>query len=149
MHATDVIVVGSGAAGLTAALSAASCGARVTVIERSDKLGGTSAISGGGLWAANNRYMADLGLEDSREDAINYLRAYALGRSPGRLIERFVDEVNNAVDFLERETNIQYAPGYNADYQGGLPGARVGRSLSPGIYDTSRLGNYADNIRSG
>jgi hypothetical protein len=77
----------------------------VTVIERSDKFGGTSAISGGGMWVANNRFMADLGLEDSRQDAVNYLRAYALGRSPGRLIERFVDEVNS---FLSSPASLRH-----------------------------------------
>ena len=64
---TDLVVVGSGAAGLTGALVAAIGGARVTVLEKTDLVGGTTAISGGGAWVPCNPVMAEVGLEDSRE----------------------------------------------------------------------------------
>ena len=70
---TDLVVVGSGAAGLTGALVAALGGARVTVLEKTDLIGGTTAISGGGAWVPCNPVMAEIGLEDSREDALTYL----------------------------------------------------------------------------
>src|SRR5215469_13993277 len=71
----DLVVVGSGAAGLTGALVAALAGGRVTVLEKAALLGGTTAISGGGAWIPCNPHMSEVGVEDSREDALEYLRA--------------------------------------------------------------------------
>ena len=71
----DVVIVGSGAAGLTAALAAAHRGASVAVLEKADYLGGTSAVSGGMIWIPINRCMAAMGLTDSRADALEYLDA--------------------------------------------------------------------------
>lgn len=146
---SDVVVVGSGAGGLTAALSAGALGADVTVLERTNLFGGTSAISGAGMWAANNRFMKDLGIPDSRQDAIEYLRRMAVSRSPGTLIETFVDNVNPALDFLSEHTNIEFSGGRGADYQPDLPGARSGRGVNPGLYDGSRLGELHEAIRAG
>lgn len=72
---TDIIVVGSGAAALTAALTAASAGKSVRVIEKTDKLGGTSAMSGGMTWLPGNHYAQAAGVEDSFEEALAYMRA--------------------------------------------------------------------------
>lgn len=58
---TDIIIIGSGAAGLTAALTAAYHGAEVTVLESADKIGGTSVFSGGMTWVPNNHHVAKLG----------------------------------------------------------------------------------------
>ena len=66
----DVVVVGSGAAGLMSALRAADHGLSVAVIEKTQRYGGTSAISGGGLWIPNH---GRGGIEDSRKDALTYL----------------------------------------------------------------------------
>ena len=71
----DLIVIGSGAAGLTGALVAAIGGARVIVLEKADLIGGTTAISGGGAWIPCNRHIDDVGVTDSREEALEYLRA--------------------------------------------------------------------------
>ncbi len=73
----DVIVVGSGAAGLCAALSAAARGSRVLVLEKSGLVGGTTAISGGGVWVPCHHHQADIGAADSREEALEYIRAVA------------------------------------------------------------------------
>ena len=61
---TDVLIIGAGAAGLTAALAAHSDGAKVTIIDKNDRLGGTAAISGGIVWMAGNRHMKSAGLEE-------------------------------------------------------------------------------------
>ena len=77
-------VLGSGGAGLTAAILAHDNGAKVAIIERSPFVGGTTAVSGGGVWIALNHHMAELGIEDSREDALAYCKRLAAGRASGR-----------------------------------------------------------------
>ncbi|MDY6860374.1 MAG: FAD-dependent oxidoreductase [Pseudomonadota bacterium] len=70
----DFVVAGSGGAGLTAAIVAALSGLKVLLIEKTQYFGGTTALSGGGLWIPNNPHMADNGLSDSFEEADRYLR---------------------------------------------------------------------------
>jgi len=70
----DVVVLGSGAARLTAALVAKINGARVTVLEKASPIGGTSAWSGGMIWIPNNPHMRAAGIADSKEEALTYLR---------------------------------------------------------------------------
>ncbi len=77
MDACDVLVIGSGSAACSAALRTARGGLRVLVIEKSEWLGGTSAMSGSGVWIPANHLAAADGISDSREDAITYLRAIA------------------------------------------------------------------------
>jgi succinate dehydrogenase/fumarate reductase flavoprotein subunit len=77
----DVVVVGSGASGMVAAISAAEGGAEVTVLEKGDEWGGTSRKGEGGWWVPNNRYMRELGIADPRED---FLRFYARTSRPDR-----------------------------------------------------------------
>ena len=67
MSEVDVIILGSGAAGMAAALAAHEAGARVALIERGERIGGTSAISGGVIWVADNPRMRAAGMADSRE----------------------------------------------------------------------------------
>lgn len=78
---TDVVVVGSGASGMVAAISAAESGAAVLVLEKGDSWGGTSRKGEGGWWVPNNRYMRELGIADPRED---FLRFYARTSRPDR-----------------------------------------------------------------
>src|SRR5215510_10645857 len=73
----DVIVVGSGAAGLAAALAAAVHGAKVLVLEKAGVLGGTTAMSSAGTWVPANHHMLAAGLSDSPEETLTYLRATA------------------------------------------------------------------------
>src|SRR5215211_7947651 len=69
----DVVVLGTGAAGLTAAIAAHEGGADVVVFEKADKVGGTTAWSGGQVWIPNNRHMHEVGVTDSREQALTYI----------------------------------------------------------------------------
>lgn len=75
----DVVVVGSGAAALAGAIAAHDNGARVTVVERTSSLGGTTAVSGGGIWMPQNLHMATLGIDDSREEALAYMGRLTAG----------------------------------------------------------------------
>ena len=147
----DVVVIGSGAAGLTAALTSALHGASVVVLERARLLGGTSAMSGGMLWIPNNRFMRAAGMSDSREEALTYLRLLTLGRVDDELIQTYLDECNATIDFLEAHTNLRFqAHTAHPDYQPELPGAKPGgRGLGAGTYDTSRLGELERLLRFG
>jgi succinate dehydrogenase/fumarate reductase flavoprotein subunit len=91
MDAYDVIVLGSGAAGLTAAFTAAHEGARVAVFEKHSRIGGTSSWSGGHVWIPNNPHMAEVGASDSPEDAMAYLMSLSRGLVDERLVRAFVD----------------------------------------------------------
>jgi 3-oxosteroid 1-dehydrogenase len=68
--AYDVVVLGTGAAGLTAALAATGEGASVGLFEKTERVGGTTALSGGVVWLPDNRYAAEAGVEDSRDQAL-------------------------------------------------------------------------------
>lgn len=72
-YEADVLVVGSGAAGLAAAVTAAREGCSVVLFEREEHLGGTTGLSGGTAWIPNNTSMRGLGIEDPRDDALRYL----------------------------------------------------------------------------
>lgn len=145
----DVVVIGSGASGLTAALTAASNGRRVLVLEKARCYGGTSLVSGGSIWAPANRYAEKAGVSDSRDDALDYLRALTLGRVPEDLLVQFVDTVNPMLDFVTGRTGLDLLvnkehPDYQPDLTGACPG---GRTLQVGLYDSKRLGDLRTDLR--
>jgi succinate dehydrogenase/fumarate reductase flavoprotein subunit len=125
MRATDpVIVAGSGAAGLVAALAAATAGAPVLVAERADQIGGTSALSGGRVWIPANGYPGNEG------DTIEAARAYLSGLFPARyehMTEAFLAHGPHMVRFVEKHTPHRFAacPTY-PDYHPDRPGATTG-----------------------
>ena len=87
----DVGVLGSGAAGLTAAIAAAVEGARVAVFEKAELLGGTTALSGAGIWIPGNQVARRAGVEDSREQGLEYLLSLSNGMILPDLAEALVD----------------------------------------------------------
>lgn len=145
----DVVVLGTGAAGLVAALRAAAGGASVALVEKSDRLGGTTAVSGGVVWVPNNRHMPEVGIPDSRDAALTYLRRIADGRSDEALLERFVDTAPEVVAWLEDHAGMRFTalgkyPDYHPEFDGGRPG---GRSMETGLFDTAELGALAPKLR--
>lgn len=131
--ATDrqVVVVGSGAAGMAAAVAAAVAGASVTMLEAAPALGGTTAISGGGIWIPASRAARDAGVDDDLESAVTYLRALGLGDIDDALCETYVREGERALDGLNAASGLtwQHLTGF-ADYHAEFPGGTaLGRSL--------------------
>jgi succinate dehydrogenase/fumarate reductase flavoprotein subunit len=145
----DVIVVGSGAAGLSTAVAAAVQGADVLVLEASDALGGTSCFSGGGMWIPNNRFMREEGIPDSREDVLGYVRQVVTHQGLDELIEAFVDHCNPMLDFYEAHTKIRFQKALgHPDYRPELEGSREhGRCISPPLFDTNLLGDLKPLLR--
>ena len=145
----DVIVVGSGAGAMTSAAIAADRGLSVLVVEKSDKFGGTSAISGGGIWIPNNHYFAAKGGKDSYDKALQYIMTAGGGRADETKVRAYLDHAPAMIKYLEDKSRVRYAvaekyPDYYQHVPGSLPG---GRSLDPELFDTSVLGDELENLR--
>lgn len=149
MSEVDVIILGTGAAGMTAALAAHEAGARVALVERYDRIGGTSAISGGVIWVADNPRMREAGMPDSREEALAYFRSLDHGDLVDDTLEAFVDKGPEALAFLESIDALKVAvlPGY-PDYYLDRPGAKPqgSRALDHDLFTLTELGEWAGKI---
>lgn len=149
MSEVDVIILGTGAAGLAAALAAHEAGARVALVERGERIGGTSAISGGVIWVADNPRMRAAGMADSRDDALAYFRSLDHGDLVDETLEAFVDKGPEALAFLESIDALKVAvlPGY-PDYYLDRPGAKPegSRALDHDLFDLGTLGEWAARI---
>jgi succinate dehydrogenase/fumarate reductase flavoprotein subunit len=147
----DVLVVGSGAAALTAAVVAADGDCEVEILETSDKIGGTSAFSGGMPWVPLNSHMAEADVTDSREEALIYLRGITKGRAPDdALLEVYVDHAAEAFEYIEGHTALRFQPSrrfsdYFADKPGGKPRARSMDTVP--FNSREQLGEWADRVR--
>jgi succinate dehydrogenase/fumarate reductase flavoprotein subunit len=147
-QAADVVVVGSGVAAMAAAVSAHDAGARVQMVERTSSIGGTTAVSGGGVWMPQNRHMAERGVDDSRDEALAYMGRLTAGRTPVEMLERYVDRGPGIVADIEDRTPLRLAAMSWPDYHPEMDGAKSsGRMLEPALYDTGRLGRWAAALR--
>lgn len=147
-HEVDVVVLGSGGAGLTAALAASVNGATVEVYEKAATVGGTTAVSGGIVWIpAHDRAEGEL----TADDAMAYLRAQSLGFMDEDLVETFVRTGARMLDFVEQHSDLVFevAAGF-PDYKPELPGGKPagGRSLNAKPFDLSLLGDWGERISS-
>ncbi len=139
----DVVVVGSGAGAMVAALAVHECGGSVLLIERGPVFGGSSAMSGGGLWIPNNHLMASVGISDSPEEALEYLRATTQGTVPEERLIAYVEQAPRMAKFLCERTRVELVPlPEYPDYYPDLPGAKPGgRSLECAPFDGRLLGD--------
>jgi 3-oxosteroid 1-dehydrogenase len=138
----DVIVVGSGAAGMTAALTAAHAGLDTVVIEKAPHFGGSTARSGGGVWIPNNDALRRDGVQDTAADARAYLHSIIGDVVPAERIDTYLERGPEALHFLFEHSplRMQWVPEYS-DYYPEAPGGRVGgRSVEPTPFNGKRLG---------
>jgi succinate dehydrogenase/fumarate reductase flavoprotein subunit len=147
-HNFDVIVVGSGASGLTAALVARKAGLRVLVVEKADVLGGTSALSGGWIWVPGNEFARAEGIADSLDDARRYIEADAGAHFDAPRVDAYLANVNEAIRFLEDTGRFEFFLGGIPDYHHPQDGAVIkGRSLCCRPYSSRLMGDHAKSLR--
>lgn len=144
-HTVDVVVAGTGAAGLAAAVTAADAGLTVLMLESSDRWGGNTALSGGGMWLPDNPLMRRDGAGDSREEALAYLEETVGDAGPATSRARkeaFVDSVGPFVTAAER-LGVRFARAAEyPDYYPEKPGGKIGRAIEPVPFDVRRIGAW-------
>lgn len=149
-HTSDVVIVGSGAGGLTAGLVARSLGADALVLEKQETIGGNTALSGGTMWIPANPLMREEGIPDSLEEGLAYLEACVGDHGPATSRARklaYLEEGLRLVEFL-RGIGIPLirVPEY-ADYYAELPGGNArGRALQVPMFDLDELGPFRDKV---
>ncbi len=148
----DVIVLGTGASGLTAALSAHDRGASVLVLEKGEQVGGTSAWSGGMVWIPCNPHMAEAGIDDSRDEVLTYLASLSHGMIDPALAAAFVDGGPPMVSWLEADTPVRFEivegfPDYHPEHPGGKTAG--GRSLECPLFSFDDLGSWSPRVTVG
>ncbi|MDN3359041.1 FAD-binding protein [Actinomadura sp. DC4] len=138
----DFLVVGSGGGGMAAALAAVDVGLDTLIVEKSRHFGGTTALSGGGIWVPDNPALRRKGRGDDRETIRTYLRRLTEGKVPEARIDAFVDQGPPALELLEKNRWMRFAwvkgyPDYHPEVEGGSP---LGRSIEALPVDTRKLG---------
>jgi 3-oxosteroid 1-dehydrogenase len=139
----DVLVVGSGAGGLLAALVAAQGHADVLIVEKAAEWGGTSATSGGGIWIPGSDQARAAGFEDDLGEAFKYVRGLSASNVPDDNIRAYVDNAASMLRWMTANTPVVYTaqpyPDYHAENAGGSPTGY--RTHLPEMLDGKPLGN--------
>ena len=144
----DVLVVGSGAGGLTSAIVAHDHGANTLVIEKTDLYGGTSATSGGGIWVPCNHLMKEHGQTDTSEDALNYLKACVGNTVPEERLKTYISEAPKMLKYLDDNSHVKFEATPYADYFLDKQGSKDGwRTLDPLIINVTIIGKDFFKIR--
>ncbi|MEZ5652210.1 MAG: FAD-dependent oxidoreductase [Burkholderiaceae bacterium] len=148
--AFDLIVLGSGIAGLTAALTASLAGATVLIIERDALFGGTSARSSGTVWMPDSPYLREAGVTGDRRAAERYLSGLVGARAPASHWQRLLDAGPVMLDELRRSAGVGFRPFMQApDYRQDIEGAALGgRALEPLPFDGRLLGDDFVRLRA-
>jgi len=147
-YTTDVLVVGSGGGALTAALVVKLSGFHVIVIEKSATFGGSTALSGGGVWVPNNYLLKKKGVEDSLEKARTYMDNTVGDRVPSELKEAYILNAPEMINWLRENTQAKflYVPNY-ADYHPDRPGGMgKGRALEAKPFNGRKLKGELKNL---
>src|SRR6185436_17716310 len=146
----DVLVVGTGASGMAAAVTAAAQGLKVLVVEKEPRFGGTTARSGGWLWIPGTSLARNWGIVESPEQARTYLRHEAGNSYDAARVDAFLTSGPEAVDFFTSKTEVRFDmpltfPDYHAEAPGGAQG---GRSMVTRPFDGRELGEYVKTLGS-
>ncbi|MEQ9815301.1 MAG: FAD-dependent oxidoreductase [Azospirillaceae bacterium] len=145
----DVLVIGSGAAGMSAAVTARHAGLDVVLMEKSALIGGTTALSGGFLWIPCNPVSEAAGARDSVDAARTYIQTEAGNHFDGERVDAFLAAGPEMIRFFEAKTVVKFDPSpHFADYHPDLPGAvSGGRSILARPFDGRLLGNNLAMLR--
>lgn len=137
-----MVVVGSGGAGMVAALTAAHQGLSAVVVEKAAHFGGSTARSGGGVWIPNNEILKRDGVTDTAEKARTYLHTIVGDIVPAEMIDTYLQRGPEMLSFVLQHSPLKmcWVPGYS-DYYPEQPGGRpAGRSIEPEPFDARQLG---------
>jgi 3-oxosteroid 1-dehydrogenase len=145
----EVVVVGSGGAGLMAALTAAKEGARVLVVESRELVGGATGISAGAAWIPNPGFSTK---QLKVKDDLDLARRYIYGQERDQvldhdLVEKFLETGPHVARYIEEHTAFGWIPTIWPDYRSDIDGASIGRALFPGPYSPQGLGEAAKYVR--
>ena len=144
----DVIVVGSGAAGLATAITAKKRGLDVVVIEKEPVFGGTTALSGGVLWIPLGPHGRQQNPADTREAVRRYMMEETGSFFDEAAVEAFIDNGPKMVQFFERETAMQFVPTLYPDYHPDVAGGvDIGRSILAKPFDIRQLGAHMARLK--
>ncbi|MFV8049128.1 3-oxosteroid 1-dehydrogenase [Mycobacterium sp. 48b] len=138
----DVVVVGSGAAGMVAALTAAHQGLSTVVVEKAPHYGGSTARSGGGVWIPNNEILKRDGVKDTADAARTYLHKIIGDVVPAEKIDTYLERSPEMLSFVLKNSPLKlcWVPGYS-DYYPETPGGKpTGRSVEPKPFNAKKLG---------
>lgn len=148
-HSVDLLIVGSGAGAMAAAITAHDRGGKTLLIEKTHLYGGSSAMSGGSLWIPNNHLMAAAGVNDTPDEALTYLKHITRGAVPEEKLVRYVDTAPKMLRYLSERGHLRMQSmltytDYYPEAPGGKPG---GRSVEPEHFDARALGDDFDRLR--
>ena len=144
----DVLVIGAGGSGLMTAIRAADLGAKVALIEKSEKFGGTTALSGGCLWIPANHLQPKNG-SDSPDCALRYLKNLTKGSVKDKILETYVSRSREMLQYLDRESDLKFAVCEKyCDYYPEVDGGQLGgRTVEVEYYDGESLGTDRKRLR--
>ena len=145
----DLVVVGSGASGLTCALTAVSLGLDVVLVEKESQFGGTSAWSGGWMWIPRNPLAREAGIDEPLDRPLNYLRNELGAQFDEAMARRFLEQGPQMVSFLRDDAGLKFVDGNRIpDFHDKTPDAGIGgRCLCSAPYDGRDLGLRLKDLR--
>jgi len=151
-HTADVVVVGSGNGALTAALCSHEMGAgEVLIVEKADQYGGSSSLSGGGVWIPCSHYAKEAGAtDDNLEDALTYLQSTIPPEaSSEKMLRTYLENGPKMLRFMHDRTHMRYVSlGQYPDYYNASAGSREGhRSMEPEAFNITELDNNGEDLR--
>ena len=145
---TDVLVVGAGAGGMTAALTARAAGLEVLLVEKNEYFGGSTALSGGGIWVPGASAQVRAGYRPDPDEVFAYLKQITEGEVSDARLRAYVDSAPEVLDFVARHTDVEYVwkPGY-PDYFPEVPGGSAkGSLINVEPIDLRKLGADEDKL---